>query len=106
MDLPWNSWKYILPTNGVHHNDSTYSSSVPSGVADISHHFQPHMVEGRHSHQMLLSSAMVQGASHVADSEQLEVEVCVEERVDLDGNHGQGHQDQNLTKTELLNQVA
>ncbi len=100
MDLPWNSWKYILPTNGVHHNDSTYSSSVPSGVADRSHHFQPHMVEGKHSHQMLLSSAMVHVASHGAHSEQ--VEVCVEERADLEGHHHQDYQDQHLTKETLV----
>ena len=106
MDLPWNCWKHVLPTNGVHHSDGTYSSSVPSGVADISHHFQPHMVEGKHSHQMLLSSAMVQGASHIAHSEQVEVEVCVEERADLDGHHCQGHQDQHLTKETLVNQVT
>ncbi len=82
VDLPWNCWKHILPTNGVHHNDSTYSSSVPSRVADRSHPFQPHMVEGKHSHQMLLSSAMDHVASHAACSEQ--VEVCVEERVRAD----------------------
>ncbi len=40
------------------------------------------MVEGKHSHQMLLSSAMVHMASHAACSEQ--VEVCVEERVRAD----------------------
>ncbi len=85
------------------------------------------MVEGKHSHQMLLSSAMDHVASHDgAHSEQVEVEVCVEERVraDLDqdseqvevcveeradleeGHHCQGHQDQHLTKETLVNQVA
>ena len=84
------------------------------------------MVEGKHSHQMLLSSAMDHVASHGAHSEQVEVEVCVEERVradldqdseqvvevcveeraDLEGHHCQGHQDQHLTKETLVNQVA
>src|SRR5258705_10869984 len=86
------------------------------------------MVEGKHSHQMWLSYAMVQVASHAAYSEQVEVcveervkadldqdseqvEVCVEERVraDLEGHHCHGHQDhqdQHLTKETLVNQVA
>jgi len=58
------------------------------------------MVEGKHSHQMLLSSAMVHVASHGAHSEQ--VEVCVEERADLEGHHHQDYQDQHLTKETLV----
>ncbi len=57
------------------------------------------MIEGKHSHQMLLSSAMVHMASQRAHSEQ--VEMCVEGRADLDG-----HQDQHLTKETLVDQVA
>ena len=64
------------------------------------------MVEGKHSHQMLLSSAMDHVASHGAHSEQVEVEVCVEERVRADLEGHQDHQDQHLTKETLVNQVT
>jgi len=77
------------------------------------------MVGGKHSHQMLLSSAMAQVASQDAHSEQVDEEVkdegkgvgriwvvgvvvvgFVEERVGLNDHHC--HQDQHLTKETLV----